>query len=219
MNIKQAAELLTDEGINIICSEDGIRKETVQEEGYIELRREDVWVLNKVQCERRSIPEYHCLGKFNTEEQGAKFFVLNQLNSIYLYKYIAPVKDSKEFFSRINNMDIIFLEETMKKCGIPLTYVSYLDKKSNSIYIHEKVNGWHTSFVNKDLQICATSVVPTSKEKCIARAFNHIYRLFLLDELIKRNLNKGISKDTFNDIEIMYYLGYKDLEDSLKEIL
>ncbi|MBU3134562.1 hypothetical protein KPL40_19320 [Clostridium gasigenes] len=219
MNIQQVEKILNDEGKKVCYEKGKIKEEVFPYENYYELEElVNCWQFNLVLIEKRNNAEYECLANFSSENQAARFFLLQQLSLIFSSKASSFIDENEQYLFKDDLIELANIKDTMIKNRVPLTYLSYRNKQENSILIKEQQVGcWYTSYIDANGDINYTSKIPIEKEECLESAFIDIYSLFLLDKLAQKNIKNGILDRKFNSNEIAYFLGYKTLEESIKE--
>ena len=210
MKIAQVVEILKYEGYSkeLVYDHSELREiMTYQEDDYYLIRKEDeMWCFYHVTNERKK--EFKLLGQYNTEENAAIRFLLNRLDSLYLDKYILLAKRQNKFVEKRNILDIADLESAMKNVGVLEEYISYKNKKNNSIYIYQEDDGWHTAYIDRNGEVLLKTIAST-KAMSISIAFTRSYYIYLLDKLMDKCIKDGKIEKHLDTDDILYYLGSK----------
>ncbi|URZ09738.1 hypothetical protein [Clostridium felsineum] len=210
MNIYNVVEILKSEGYNKkLMVDEGELKEKMSypEDEYYKIKKnKDKWCFCCIRNERKK--EIKILGEYNTEEEACLYFLLNRLEAYYLDKYILLAKRKNNLTASKDVLNEKDLELALNKIGIGESYISYINKKYNSIYIFEDGDGWHTEYID-NLGNEYLKTIGQTKTRTISIAFIQIYSLYLIDKVISDCIEKGYLQKTLSVEYILYFLGSK----------
>jgi hypothetical protein len=104
----------SDLGLKVNYHPDRILEAAGPYENYYQLEKaESVWEYSGLDFERKSPPEKIEIKKFNSEENGAKYFFIKRLNRNYFYKYIVnnslgyEITSIKDFEKKLNLLELL----------------------------------------------------------------------------------------------------------------
>ncbi|MGD7044801.1 hypothetical protein [Jeotgalibacillus proteolyticus] len=209
MNMKQAAELLSQEGISTILKHNVLQEEPRPYESYYQLKKsEEKWLYGLFMVERQNNPYLKVRKEFNAEEEGAKYFFIDRLSSHYFLKYI------QEFISQHPEVDIYSdtfdeeeLQRAMSLLAIPPYYLAKGETKGKNKAIRlDKKDDNHTviSFLNDEGE-CVKSTLPIENESLLFFAFTTIYKLYLFEKRLSPLLELHHLRDEFTDDDIYLF--------------
>lgn len=210
MNIYDVVKILKDENYNkeLIATDHELKeKMSYPEDDYYKIEKcSNKWFFYHINNEKRK--EIKLLGEYGDEQEACLHFLLNRLESHYLDKYILSAKRENDFTAKRDILNEKDLELALNKIGIDKSYISYTNKKYNSICIFEDSDGWHTKYIDS----CGNEYLKTigqTKSRCISIAFVQIYSLYLIDKLVSNCIKKGYLEKTLSVDYILYFLGSK----------
>ncbi|MDG5472083.1 hypothetical protein P6709_09995 [Jeotgalibacillus sp. ET6] len=209
MNMKQAAELLSQEGISTILKPNVLQEEPRPYESYYQLKKsEEKWLYGLFMVERQNNPYLKVRKEFNTEEEGAKYFFIDRLSSHYFLKNI------QEFISQHPEVDIYSdtfdeeeLQRAMSLLSIPLYYLAIEETKgkNKAIRLDKKDDNYTViSFLNDEGE-CVNSTLPIENESLLFFAFKTIYKLYLFEKRLSPLLELHHLRDEFTDDDIVLF--------------
>lgn len=215
MELELAKKLLAEKNLILVEEENNIYHDnrvnlSIPLENHYAIRNiENQWNFCFIELERRTIPKIEKIRSFKNKSAAITYLFLYLLRGYFFDKYIVPNRDKGY---QINSLPSLKLK--MLELGIPDNYICEKENlKKHSICFYETENGWFEGFVGeKNKIIAAGRGCFTEEEFFIDIRLDLIYALYLLDNYRKEVLKNSNIVLSFNDYEIVNYLGYPILE-------
>ena len=211
MELELAKKLLAEKNLILVEEENNIYHDdrvnlSIPLENHYAIRNiENQWNFCFIELERRTIPKIKKIRAFKNKSDAITYLFLYLLRCYFFNKYIVPSRDRGYPINSLPSLKLKMLE-----LGIPDNYICEKENlKKHSICFYETENGWFEGFVGEKNKIIAASrgCFPEG-EFFMDTRLNLIYGLYLLDNYRKEVLKNSNIVLSFNDYEIVNYLGY-----------
>lgn len=211
MELELAKKLLAEKNLILVEEENNIYHDdrvnlSIPLENHYAIRNiENQWNFCFIQLERRTIPKIEKIRSFKNKSDAITYLFLYLLRRYFYSKYIVP---SRYRGYQINSLPSLKLK--MLELGIPDNYICEKENlKKHSICFYETENSWFEGFVGEKNKIIAASRGNFTETDFFTNVrLGSIYSLYLLDNYKKEVLKNSNIVLSFNDYEIVNYIGY-----------
>lgn len=211
MELELAKKLLAEKNLILVEEENNIYHDdrvnlSIPLENHYAIRNiENQWNFCFIELERRTIPKIKKIRSFKNKSDAITYLFLYLLRGYFFDKYIVP---SRYRGYQINSLPSLKLK--MLELGIPDNYICEKENlKKHSICFYETENSWFEGFVGEKNKIIATSRGNFTETDFFTNVrLGSIYSLYLLDNYKKEVLKNSNIVLSFNDYEIVNYIGY-----------
>jgi hypothetical protein len=210
MKIKDAAELLNNEGIKVSYNNNFIKEELPPYTNYYQLEKKDTWEYGMFICERENNPYVKSIYNFDSEDESVKYFYLDRLSSYYFKNRIQPfIAQHNEFDIGGTNFSEDKLVESLYILSIPSSYLFNKKNKNSttmSILVEQTSNTLYKISLIGTNGAVLQSVPPMSRQRALFLAFKKVYLLYIYDTTVSETLRKFGLLNEFKEEDVRYFL-------------
>lgn len=210
MDIGQVSRLLNHVGKLTTYQDNCIKEDAPPYENYYMLEKSgEKWEYGLFTLERENNPYLRKIKEFNTEAEGAKYFLLDRLSSYYYSERVGPfIMDHTELDIGGQNFDENKLVKALSLVGIPSSlYV--IDKsqiKGRAIMLTQKDDtNSIVSFIDS-IGNTVQSTVPINNQRALLVAFRKVFMLYLFETEVNQLLEAENITNVFTDKDINIFL-------------
>ena len=200
-------------GIVTTCNDDFLKEIKPPYENYYKLEKSNnTWLFGLFMVEKQNNPYLKEIKKFDSETEGAKYFLLNRLSAYYFSERV------RQFIMRYDELDIggatfnaSKLNRAMSLIGIPSStlVIGKLENKrlDNRIIklTEEDEASFIVSFIDSNGKVIQ-STIPLDYQRALFIVFKKVYLLYLFEREVSGLLDKkGLKKD-ISDKDISIFL-------------
>ena len=213
MKLREASTLMKRLGLRTLCKDNVLQELKSPYENYYKLKGcNNTWQYGLFMVENQSYPFLKEIKKFNTEAEGAKYFVFHRLSSYYFSERVRPfIMSHPELDIGGPLFDIKKLNKAMSVIGIPSSIVSIrgfkehrLDRKMIELRKNDD-EAFVVSFINSNGGVIQ-STIPLHYQRALFIVFKKAYLLHLFEGEVSQLLEKENLRKKFSDRDISSFL-------------